>query len=106
THRKRLTAELDAEFKKGTTASWLKRLGGVLPVAAVRTLNEALDSPEVHAAGMVRPVPHPLRPDFRMLANPLRFNGERLAQRVCSALGTDNADLATAMQGEKSGHEA
>ena len=105
-HREQLTADLDAEFRKGTTASWLKRLGGVLPVAAVRTLDEALDSPEVHASGMVRPVPHPLRPGFRMLANPLRFNGERLAQRVCSPLGADNADLVPGVPGEKTGHEA
>ena len=75
-------------------------------VAAVRTLDEALDSPEVHASGMVRSVPHPLRPDFRMLANPLRFNGERLAQRVCSPLGADNADLVPGVPGEKKGHEA
>ncbi|MGJ7530583.1 CaiB/BaiF CoA transferase family protein [Variovorax sp. GB1P17] len=105
-HREQLTAELDVEFRKATTASWLQRLGGVLPVAAVRTLNEALDSPEVRASGMVRAVPHPERPDLRMLANPLRFNGERLDQRVCSPLGADNADLVPSVSVERKDHEA
>lgn len=92
-NRELLTKELDAEFTKCTTETWLKRLGGILPIAPVRTLDEALDSPEVQASGMVRPVPHPQRPNFRMLANPLRFNGQRLEQHVCSKLGADNAAL-------------
>jgi crotonobetainyl-CoA:carnitine CoA-transferase CaiB-like acyl-CoA transferase len=59
----------------------------------VRTLDQALDSAEVVASGMVRTVPHPHRPDFRVLASPLKFNGIRPGQRVCSAMGADNADL-------------
>jgi hypothetical protein len=44
----------------------------------------------VESVGMVRPVPHPAKPDFKMLANPLKIDGERLEQRVCAALGADN----------------
>ena len=39
---------------------------------------------------MISQVPHPLRPDFRMLANPLKIDGKRMSQRVCAALGEDN----------------
>jgi hypothetical protein len=42
---------------------------------------------------MVRNVPHPAKPDFRMLANPLKIDGERLEQKVCAALGADSEAL-------------
>lgn len=92
-HRDALTALLDSEFRKETTQTWLTKLGGVLPVAPVRTIDQALDSPEVRLSGGVQHVPHPERADFRMLANPLKFNGERLAQSVCAGLGANNSEL-------------
>lgn len=94
-HRAELSAILDEEFQAQTTQFWLERLGGVLPISPVRTIDEALSSPEVVNAGMVASVPHPQRPDFRALANPLKFNGKRLPQRVCSPLGADNDALLT-----------
>jgi len=45
---------------------------------------------------MISQVPHPARPDFRALSNPLKINGERLDLRVCSPLGADTADLVPA----------
>jgi hypothetical protein len=42
---------------------------------------------------MVRTVPHPAKPDFRMFANPLKIDGERPSQTVCSPLGADNAAI-------------
>ena len=41
----------------------------------------------------MRNVPHPAKPDFRLLANPLKIDGERLEQKVCAALGSDNKAL-------------
>lgn len=95
-HRAQLSSILDEEFRRETTQTWIARLGGLLPVAPVRTLSEALDGPEVRASDMVRTVPHPMRADFRVLANPLRFNGARLDQRVCSPLGADNEEFVPA----------
>jgi hypothetical protein len=40
---------------------------------------------------MVAEVPHPAKGRLRVLANPLRIDGERPAQAACSALGADNA---------------
>jgi crotonobetainyl-CoA:carnitine CoA-transferase CaiB-like acyl-CoA transferase len=34
-------------------------------------------------------VPHPLRPDFRALTNPIKLDGLRLPSRAASALGAD-----------------
>ena len=76
-NRDALTAELDLEFRKQPTEHWIRMLGGVLPIAPVHDLASALDSPFV-SRRMVSHVPHPARPDMRVLANPIRINGERL----------------------------
>jgi hypothetical protein len=38
-------------------------------------------------------VPHPVKGSLRVIANPLRIDGERPAQAACSALGADNDKL-------------
>jgi hypothetical protein len=42
---------------------------------------------------MVQKVPHPAKPDFKMLANPLKIDGQRLQQKVCPPMGADNEAL-------------
>jgi crotonobetainyl-CoA:carnitine CoA-transferase CaiB-like acyl-CoA transferase len=92
-NRDALTRVLDAEMQRKTTAEWLGVLGGGLPVAPVYDVAEAIASPFLQAAGLVQTVPHPVNADFKMLANPLRIDGVRPEQRVCSALGADNDTL-------------
>jgi crotonobetainyl-CoA:carnitine CoA-transferase CaiB-like acyl-CoA transferase len=89
TNREALTPLLDAEFEKATTAAWLEKLTGLLPVAPVYDLSQALENPYLTTLGMVRNVPHPARPDFRVLANPIRLDGERLPSERAPALGAD-----------------
>ena len=88
-NRDELTAVLDEELSRKTTAEWLKVLAG-LPAAPVYDVEQAFANPFVEAAGMVRAAPHPTRPDFRVLANPLKIDGQRPEQAVCSGLGADN----------------
>jgi crotonobetainyl-CoA:carnitine CoA-transferase CaiB-like acyl-CoA transferase len=92
-NREQLTRELDAIFVTKTMAEWVDLLGHDLPVGPVYDVAAALDSPFVKSIGMVSHVPHPARPDFRQISNPLRINGQRLPQKTCSALGADNATL-------------
>jgi crotonobetainyl-CoA:carnitine CoA-transferase CaiB-like acyl-CoA transferase len=54
-NREALTATLDAEFRKQPTAHWIKVLGGVLPVAPVYDLEQALENPFLRANGMIEP---------------------------------------------------
>ena len=49
-----------------------------------------LKSSNARATGMVSSVPHPVKGDLRVLANPLRIDGARLAQSACAPLGADN----------------
>ena len=92
-HRDALTPLLDDAFMARTSAEWVETLSGVLPVGPVLDVTQALANPFVAEVGMVATVPHPEKADLKLLANPLKINGERLGQRVCSPMGGDNADL-------------
>jgi crotonobetainyl-CoA:carnitine CoA-transferase CaiB-like acyl-CoA transferase len=86
-NRDELTEVLDSEFVRRTTQQWLDRLQGLLPAAPVYDLAQALDNPYAAAIGMVRALPHPARPDFRVLANPIKLDGVRLPSRRAPRLG-------------------
>jgi hypothetical protein len=42
---------------------------------------------------MVSAVPHQAKGSLRVIANPIRIDGERPAQAACSSLGADNDSL-------------
>jgi crotonobetainyl-CoA:carnitine CoA-transferase CaiB-like acyl-CoA transferase len=90
-NREALTALIDVELKRESNAYWLKKLNGVLPVAPVLDLAEALDSPFLQTTEMIQTVAHPAKPAMRVLSNPIKINGERLSQTPCSAYGDDTA---------------
>jgi crotonobetainyl-CoA:carnitine CoA-transferase CaiB-like acyl-CoA transferase len=92
-HRRELTAALDPAFRQRTTADWLARLAGVLPVGPVYDVAQALDSPFVSRSGMVQAVPHPDRPDLRVLASPIKIDGERPELAPAPKLGEGNEAL-------------
>jgi crotonobetainyl-CoA:carnitine CoA-transferase CaiB-like acyl-CoA transferase len=92
-NRASLTEVLDAQLETRTTAEWLQVLAGALPVAPIYDVDEAFASPFMAETGMVRALPHPARPDFRVLANPLKIDGARLDQAVCPPLGADTDDI-------------
>jgi len=86
-NRDALTEILDAEFVRAPTAFWLAEFRSVLPVAPVLSVRDALENPFVAEVGMIAEVPHDMRPDMRLLANPIKFDGERLSQSAGSAFG-------------------
>jgi crotonobetainyl-CoA:carnitine CoA-transferase CaiB-like acyl-CoA transferase len=92
-NRDLITEVVDIEFKKRPSKYWLDRLGSVLPIAPVLDLASALDNPFLKTTEMVRNVPHPAMPGMRVLANPIKINGKRLEQNVCSPMGADNAEF-------------
>lgn len=90
-NRDELTAIIDAELRRQPNSYWLGKLTGVLPVAPVLDLAQALDNPFLEASEMINVIPHPEKPEMRVLANPIRINGQRLSQAPCSQYGADNA---------------
>src|SRR5205807_8671199 len=53
-NRDALTAMIDAELMRETNAHWLGRLGGVLPIAPVLDLAQALDNPFLRQTRLIR----------------------------------------------------
>lgn len=100
-NRDAITEIVDAEFKKKPSRYWLERLGSVLPIAPILDLASALDNPFLRTTEMIRSVPHPAKPDMRALANPIKINGRRLDQAVCSQMGADNAEFLSVPAAEK-----
>jgi crotonobetainyl-CoA:carnitine CoA-transferase CaiB-like acyl-CoA transferase len=89
-NRDALTDLLDAKFETKTMAEWVDQLGSKVPIGPVYDIRQALTNPFVEEIGMIASVPHPLKPDMRLLANPLRIDGERLQLVTGSSLGADN----------------
>ena len=92
-HRDELTSVLDLEFQREPTRHWLDRLQGLLPAAPVHDLAQALDNPYARSIGMVRELPLPSRANFRVLANPIKLDGERLPARPAPGLGEHTDEL-------------
>jgi len=88
-NREALTEVLDAVFGEKPVAHWVELLAGHMPVSPVYGLDQALDSPFLRTTGMVDTVSHPDREAMRVLANPIRVNGERLPNRAAPLLGAD-----------------
>jgi crotonobetainyl-CoA:carnitine CoA-transferase CaiB-like acyl-CoA transferase len=97
-NREALSALLDVEFRKATTAQWLKLLSGKLPVGPVYDLPQALENPFVERTGMIHTVAHPANPALRLLSNPIKVDGRRPSSPVCASLGADNDKFLTARQ--------
>jgi crotonobetainyl-CoA:carnitine CoA-transferase CaiB-like acyl-CoA transferase len=100
-NREVLTSIIDGETKKQSNAYWLAKLNGVLPIAPVLDLAQALDSPFLQTTEMINTVSHPAKSGMRVLANPIKINGERLAQAPCSAFGADTGDYVDGARASK-----
>jgi len=92
-NRDALTEILDEVFRQRTTGSWLDRLRSKMPAAPVLKLGQALDNPFLREIGMRRKVPHPAKPDYEALANPIKLDGKRPDSKAGPALGADTRAL-------------
>jgi crotonobetainyl-CoA:carnitine CoA-transferase CaiB-like acyl-CoA transferase len=92
-HRDALAQILRDEFRGRTTAEWLARLRGHVPVAPVHTVEEALADEQVQAREMVVDVPHPIFGTLREVGCPIKIDALRPRYAAASALGADTADV-------------
>ena len=92
-NRDALTDVLDEILSARATADWLAVLQGQVPAAAVNDMARALDNPLLAASGMLAGVPHPEAADMRMLANPIRVDGERVPATRAPALGEHTGEV-------------
>jgi len=93
-NRDALTPLLDEHLGNRATADWIAVLGGQIPCAPVNDIAQALDNPFFRDRGGVQEVPHPERPGFKLIANPIRLD-EPLPNRPGPQLGGDTDDILT-----------
>ncbi len=105
-NRKELKPELEKVFKTKSRDAWLDEFYAAgLPAGPIRTVDEALDSPEIKAHGMIKEMPHPALGTCRLVGSPLRLSGtpvvepfhppllgEHTAEVLVDVLGWDEAE--------------
>ncbi len=74
-HKEALLAILKPAFAARTTAEWLERLRGRVPVAPVNSIREALADEQVLAREMIVDVDHPVFGTLREVACPIKIDG-------------------------------
>lgn len=91
--RNQVAEMVEAELMKQTTAHWLRKLSGTVPVAPVHDVKQALDNPLVAERQSVREFAYPDGRTARLIANPIRSTDTEWPQRAAPALGADTDAL-------------
>jgi formyl-CoA transferase/CoA:oxalate CoA-transferase len=94
-HRVALQEALARVTRTLTAEELLDRLqrAGV-PSARVSTMDQVASEPQTEASGMLPATKHPRRPDYRAVALPIKWDGERPAtSRVPPLLGEHSAEV-------------
>jgi len=89
--RDALRPVLRAAFLRRTTAEWLERLRGHVPVAPVYSVEEALADEQVAAREMVIDVEHAIFGRLREVGCPIKMDGVVPRYAPAAALGADTA---------------
>ena len=92
-NRDELNRLLDAAFSRDTTAAWLEKLSGRLPVAPVFDVAQALDNPFVAERGGAADFRYPDGRAARLLASPIRCSDVELPRRAAPGFGADTDAL-------------
>lgn len=88
-NRDALTEILDEILSRHTTAEWIEMLGGIVPVAPVLDVKDALQNPFVAERGSVSDYVRDDGSEISMLRSPIRFDGEEV-RRAGPSLGRDS----------------
>ncbi|MEK9775835.1 MAG: CoA transferase [Quisquiliibacterium sp.] len=92
-NRDKLTRALDKVFGTATTAEWVERLAGKVPVAPVYDVAQALENPFANEQGRIMQAPHPARGSIRTLACPIRCPESEERVGIAPALGEHTDEL-------------
>ena len=82
-HRALLVPLLEEILKTRTKADWLSALEAAkVPCGAINNLAEVFADPHINARGMVQHWQHPLQPDLRLVASPLKMSRTPVRQDI------------------------
>jgi crotonobetainyl-CoA:carnitine CoA-transferase CaiB-like acyl-CoA transferase len=91
-NRLELSALLDQALMQNSTAFWVEKFAGAIPIAPVYDLQQALSNPYVERIGMLQTVAHAQGP-LKVLSNPILLDGERIAGHSCAPAGSASAAI-------------
>jgi len=81
-NRETLISLISGILRTRGSADWLKRLAATgIPTGQVRSVGEALESPEAQARGMVKTMSHPTAGEVRFVGSPIHLIGTPVQQR-------------------------
>ncbi len=92
-HRGEVLERLSGRFAERTTTEWLETLRGVVPIAPVRSMAEALDLGELGDRGMLATYPDETFGTVRSVGLPLHVSGYEATYRAGPSLGADTEHL-------------
>ncbi len=86
-NRSVLVPMLEAVMKTRPKAEWLAALEAAkVPCGAINDLSEVFADPHVQAREMVNQWAHPIRPDLRLVASPMKLSGTPVRQDLAPPL--------------------
>ena len=89
-NRELVNGMLDAALMTRSTEAWLATFAGRVPVAPVNDLRAALDNPFVAERDLIRDFADADGAAVRMVATPIRAEGDAMPLRAAPALGADS----------------
>ena len=92
-YREELTVILDNIFCSGNTDDWIKHFKGLIPIAPVYNIAEALDNSFLSEINMINELCHSENDTMRVLNNPIRIDGERLPIKPGPKLGSSTNEI-------------
>jgi crotonobetainyl-CoA:carnitine CoA-transferase CaiB-like acyl-CoA transferase len=92
-NRDALLATLSERIASAGSDEWLRRLREVVPIAPVRTMEQALEVEELEQRGMLAEYEHPRLGPVRSVGLPMFIDGFKPDYRPGPALGADTHDV-------------
>ena len=92
-HREHLTELIDEALSSKTTEQWLDKLSGLIPVAPVNDIAQALENPFVTEHGRLQTLTHPTKGDYRLVANPVHASAGESPSNPAPRLGEHTESL-------------
>jgi len=88
-NREIVTELVETALRKRSTDDWLALFAGTVPAAPIYDIGQALDNPFVTDRDRIQTIQHPNAGAYRMVATPVRTEGEEPPARPAPALGED-----------------
>jgi crotonobetainyl-CoA:carnitine CoA-transferase CaiB-like acyl-CoA transferase len=92
-HRAVLVPMLEDAIRQRPRNDWLAALEAAkVPCGSINSIGEALADPQAQARGAVVAMPHPLTPDLRLIASPMKLSATPVAYRHAPPLLGQHSD--------------